>query len=137
MFSFFPLFYSIGLFGILSLICYYIFIRMKSNYITESKIQLSIRNLEKDSLIDTSIYAKLAALYIKRKFFYKALLLLKRQIKNSEINDHIGIGYNYYTIAMAYSNLKKPNLAQYYYSISKTLLIYSRFGSYSGLGSSL
>ena len=119
---FFPILYSTSLFGILSLVCYSTFSRVKSNYNLDREIKLTIAKLKEKPLPFTSIYAKLAILYSRKKFFHKSLFLFKSEIKSYEFDDQIGIGYNYYILAMAYSNIKKQNLAQYYFNVSKKLL---------------
>jgi len=115
--SFFPLIYSITLFFILFLISFYLVKQISNTQNVEKKIINLQDNIKTNKASYESFY-KLGQLYLKKKLFYKAILLFRRALKTWNTNDKIGLGSLYNTIGFTYFELKQYDLAIYYYKIA-------------------
>nr|YP_011007219.1 hypothetical protein V2494_pgp021 [Pleurophycus gardneri]QWK42491.1 hypothetical protein [Lessoniopsis littoralis]WAM64506.1 hypothetical protein [Pleurophycus gardneri] len=115
--SLFPLVYSIALFVFLFIISFYILKQITNTQKLEKKIFRLQESIKKDNVSYETFY-KLGQLYLKKKLFYKAILLFRQALKAWNPNDKIGLGSLYNTIGFTYFTLKQYNLANYYYSIA-------------------
>lgn len=115
--SFFPLIYSIILFFILFLISFYLVKQISNTQKVEKKI-IDLQENIKTNKASYEAFYKLGQLYLKKKLFYKAILLFRRALKSWNTNDKIGLGSLYNTIGFTYFELKQYELAIYYYKIA-------------------
>nr|WRW10625.1 hypothetical protein ASMI048 [Ascoseira mirabilis] len=113
----FPFIYSILLFLLLVTISFYIGKQIINIQKVERRIfqlQEKIKNYE----VSYEDFYKLGQLYLKKKLFYKAILLFRQALKTWNSNDKIGLASLYNTLGFTYFTLEEYNLAVYYYSIS-------------------
>nr|QWK43626.1 hypothetical protein [Desmarestia aculeata] len=115
--SFFPLIYSITLFFILFIISFYLIKQIVNTQKVEKKI-IDLQDSIKTDKASYEIFYKLGQLYLKKKLFYKAILLFRRALKTWNTNDKIALGSLYNTIGFTYFELKQYDLAIYYYKIA-------------------
>nr|QWK42064.1 hypothetical protein [Pseudochorda nagaii] len=119
--SLFPLVYSAALFIFLSVISFYIIKQISNTQKVEKKIFVLQEAVKKNDASYESLY-ELGQLYLKKKLFYKAILLFRKALKTWDTNDKIGLGSLYNTIGFTYFTLKQYKLASYYYNIAITII---------------
>nr|YP_011007359.1 hypothetical protein V2495_pgp021 [Scytothamnus australis]WAM64788.1 hypothetical protein [Scytothamnus australis] len=115
--SLFPLVYSLILFFFLFLISFYLVKQISNTQNMEKKI-FKLEQITKKSDSSYETFYTLGQLYLKKKLFYKSILLFRRSLLAWDINDKIGLGSLYNTIGFTYFTLKQYSLAVYYYKIA-------------------
>nr|QWK41636.1 hypothetical protein [Akkesiphycus lubricus] len=119
--SLFPLVYSAALFLFLSVISFYIIKQISNTQKVEKKIFL-LQQAVKTSDPSYETFYKLGQLYLKKKLYYKAILVFRNALSVWNSNDKIGLGSLYNTIGFTYFNLKQYELAVYYYNVAITII---------------
>nr|YP_009326987.1 hypothetical protein [Pleurocladia lacustris]ANS57575.1 hypothetical protein [Pleurocladia lacustris]ANS57719.1 hypothetical protein [Pleurocladia lacustris] len=115
--SIFPLFYSIALFLFLFFISFYIVKQIINTQKLEKKIFKLQKLSKKDDLCHEDCY-QLGQLYLKKKLFFKAILIFRKALKLWEPNDKIGLGNIYNAIGFTFFNLEQYYYSIYYYKIT-------------------
>nr|YP_011005315.1 hypothetical protein V2475_pgp101 [Chorda asiatica]QWK43059.1 hypothetical protein [Chorda asiatica]WAM62178.1 hypothetical protein [Chorda asiatica] len=119
--SLFPLIYSTVLFIFLFIISFFILKQISNTQKIEKKIVKLQENVKANNTSYEAFY-KLGQLYLKKKLFYKAILLFRQALKIWNPDDKIGLGSLYNTIGFTFFTLKQYSLAKYYYSIAIEIL---------------
>jgi tetratricopeptide (TPR) repeat protein len=111
---FFPLLYSLLLFICVIFICIYVIGQIKITQKVEKRIIVLENKLQLNQNLSNNLYI-LGQIYLRKKFYEKAIGLFRESLVSWDLNDKIGLGSLYNTLGFTYFQLKEYDYAKYYY----------------------